>query len=101
MHTGIDIASRGGTPIHAAASGTVKFAGWYGGYGNYIIIDHGSGVETCYAHTSAIYVTAGQGVVQGQHIAAMGTTGNSSGNHLHFEVRVNGVYQNPQTYVFQ
>lgn len=100
MHTGIDIANAKGTNICAAAEGTVKFTGWYGGYGNLVILSHGNGIDTYYGHCDSILVTAGQVVTQGQLIAKMGTTGNSSGNHLHLEVRVNGVAQNPQTYVY-
>lgn len=99
-HTGLDIANTLGTNIYAAATGTVKYTGWFGGYGNLVIINHGSGVETYYGHCSSIVVTAGQQVQQGQLIALMGSTGNSSGSHLHLEVRVNGVAQNPQTYVY-
>lgn len=100
MHTGMDIANSLGTDICASAAGTVKFTGWYGGYGNLVIVTHGNGVETYYAHCQSILVTAGQAVSQGQLIAKMGSTGNSSGSHLHLEVRVNGVAQNPQTYVY-
>lgn len=100
MHTGMDIANAIGTNIYASAPGTVKFTGWYGGYGNLVIVTHGSGVDTYYAHCNTILVSAGQTVSQGQLIAKMGSTGNSSGSHLHLEVRVNGVAQNPQTYVY-
>lgn len=99
MHTGMDIANSQGTRITASAAGTVKFTGWYGGYGNLVILSHGNGVETYYAHCQSILVSAGQSISQGQAIALMGSTGNSSGPHCHFEVRVNGVAQNPQTYV--
>lgn len=100
MHTGMDIANAQGTNIYASADGTVKFTGWYGGYGNLVIVTHGNGIDTYYAHCNTILVTAGQQVTQGQLIAKMGSTGNSSGPHLHLEVRVNGVAQNPQTYVY-
>ncbi len=100
MHTGLDIANSLGTNICAAADGTVKFTGWYGGYGNLVIVTHGNGIDTYYGHCQSILVTAGQPVTQGQVIAKMGSTGNSSGSHLHLEVRVNGVAQNPQTYVY-
>ena len=101
FHTGLDIANSTGTTIKAAASGTVSFAGTTtSGYGKYIVINHGNGIETYYAHCSQLYVSAGQSVSAGQHIAAMGSTGNSTGPHLHFEVRVNGSCQNPQNYVF-
>lgn len=100
MHTGLDIANANGTNIYASAAGTVKFTGWYGGYGNLVILTHGNGVDTYYGHCTQILVSAGQTVSQGQLIAKMGNTGNSSGPHLHLEVRVNGVAQNPQTYVY-
>lgn len=100
-HKGLDIAAASGTPIYAAAGGTVVFSGWNsGGYGNMVLINHGNGISTLYAHCSSVSVTAGDTVSQGQYIAAVGTTGLSTGNHLHFEVRVNGVAQNPQNYVY-
>ena len=100
-HTGLDIANSTGTAIKAAASGVVEFAGTTtSGYGKYIVIGHGNGIETYYAHCSQLYVSAGQKVSAGETIAAMGSTGNSTGPHLHFEVRVNGSCQNPQNYVF-
>jgi len=100
IHKGLDIATSTGTSIGAAAGGTVTFSGWSGSYGNFVIIDHGNGIQTAYAHCSALYVSAGQYVSQGQSIAAVGSTGNSTGPHLHLEVRVNGVCQNPQNYVY-
>lgn len=99
-HTGLDIATSTGTPIVAAASGTVTFAGYKGSYGNMIVISHGNGVQTYYAHCSKLYVSAGTQVSQGQSIAAVGSTGNSTGPHLHLEVRLNGVAYNPQNYVY-
>ena len=99
-HTGLDIAASTGTPIAAAASGTVTFSGRQGSFGNMVVITHGNGVQTYYAHCSKIYVTAGTQVSQGQTIAAVGSTGNSTGPHLHLEVRVNGVAYNPQYYVY-
>ena len=99
-HTGLDIATSTGTPIKAAAGGTVTFSGPKGSYGNLVIISHGNGVQTYYAHCSALYVKAGDKVSQGDKIAAVGSTGNSTGPHLHLEVRVNGVAQNPQNYVY-
>ena len=99
-HTGLDIANSRGTPIKAAASGTVTFAGWKGSYGNLIVVSHGNGVQTYYAHCSALYATAGKTVSQGQTIAAVGSTGNSTGPHLHLEIRVNGVAYNPQRYLY-
>ena len=88
MHEGIDIAGSSGTPIHAAASGTVIVAGWSGGYGNLVVIDHGNGISTAYGHNSSLAVRVGQSVGQGSVIAGMGTTGHSTGVHCHFEVRV-------------
>lgn len=99
-HTGLDIGAPKGTPIKAAASGTVTFSGYSGGYGNKVVISHGNGIETVYAHCSKLLTSAGANVKQGDVIANVGTTGTSTGNHLHFEVRVNGVAQNPQNYVY-
>lgn len=99
-HTGLDIATSSGTPIAAAASGTVTFSGYKGSYGNMIVITHENGVQTYYGHCSKLYLTAGAQVSQGQTIAAVGSTGNSTGPHLHFEVRVNGIAYNPQNYVY-
>lgn len=98
MHEGVDIAAPTGTSIRAAASGTVIFAGWMGGYGNLTIIDHGNGLATAYGHQSAIYVGGGS-VSQGTVIGAVGSTGNSTGPHLHFEVRVNGSAVDPMGYL--
>lgn len=90
FHQGLDIAAPSGTTVTAAASGTVIMAQWYGGYGNYILIDHGGGYSTGYGHLSAIYVSSGQAVQRGQAIGAVGSTGQSTGPHLHFEVRIAG-----------
>ena len=90
FHQGLDIAAPMGTTVTAAAGGTVIMAQWYGGYGNYILIDHGGGYSTGYGHLSAIYVAAGQSVQRGQAIGAVGSTGQSTGPHLHFEVRIAG-----------
>ena len=99
-HTGLDIATSYGTPIKAAASGTVTYAGYHYSYGNLLIVTHANGVQTYYAHCSKLYASVGQTVSQGQTIAAVGSTGNSTGNHLHLEVRVNGRAQNPQNYLY-
>lgn len=97
FHEGIDIGVASGTPIGAAEAGRVIYAGWYGGYGNYILVDHGGGISTGYAHCSAIYVSVGQDVQRGQTIGAVGSTGYSTGPHLHFEVRINGKPVDPLT----
>lgn len=99
MHEGLDIAGGSGTPIAAAAAGTVIVAGANGGYGNLIVVDHGGGVSTAYAHLSSIAVSPGQRVGQGTVVGGMGTTGRSTGVHLHFEVRVNGSAVNPLGYL--
>ena len=99
-HTGLDIGAASGTPIKAAASGTVTFAGYKGSYGYMVVIQHNNEIETYYGHCSKLYVTAGQKVNQGDVIAAVGNTGNSTGPHLHLEIRVNGVAYNPQNYLY-
>ena len=99
LHAGIDIGVPYGTPIHAAASGTVVLAGWTGGYGNYTCIDHGGGMATCYAHQSSYAVSSGASVAQGQVIGYVGSTGHSFGAHLHFEVRINGTPVDPLGYL--
>jgi murein DD-endopeptidase MepM/ murein hydrolase activator NlpD len=98
LHAGIDIAVGYGTPIHAAASGTVIFSGWMGGYGNFVIIDHGGGMATAYGHQSSIAVGGGS-VSQGQVIGYVGCTGHCFGPHLHFEVRINGSPVDPLGYL--
>jgi murein DD-endopeptidase MepM/ murein hydrolase activator NlpD len=99
-HNGLDIANLKGTPIVAADSGFVTFAGWTDvGYGYLVVIDHRNGYETRYAHLQAFFVTAGQSVAKGTQIGAMGTTGNSSGPHVHFEIRNKGVRKNPEMYL--
>lgn len=97
-HDGVDIPAPGGTPIHAADSGVVVAAKYHYSLGNYIIINHGNGVQTYYLHTSAMYVSVGTKVNKGDVIAAVGTTGSSTGNHLDFRVNVNGSYVNPTSY---
>ena len=99
LHEGIDISAPSGTPIWAAAAGTVIYAGWLGGYGNLVVVDHGNGLATAYAHASTILVGVGQQVSQGETLSLVGSTGNSSGPHLHFEVRVNGVAVDPLLYL--
>ena len=101
MHKGLDIAAPYGTPVKAAATGTVTQAGWNsGGYGYLVVISHGNGVETYYGHCSSIAVTKGEQVSAGEVVSYVGSTGDSTGNHLHFEIRKNGVTQNPQNYVY-
>jgi murein DD-endopeptidase MepM/ murein hydrolase activator NlpD len=99
MHEGIDIAAPTGTPIAAAASGTVIYAGWMGGYGNLVVIDHGNGLATAYGHQSSIAAGNGTYVSQGQTIGYVGSTGHSTGPHVHFEVRVNGSPVDPLGYL--
>ncbi len=99
MHEGIDIGCAYGTPNRAAADGTVIYAGWLGGYGNLVVVDHGNGLSTAYAHASSLAVRVGQVVSQGQTVSLVGSTGNSSGPHLHFEVRVNGTAVDPLGYL--
>jgi murein DD-endopeptidase MepM/ murein hydrolase activator NlpD len=99
MHQGIDIGASTGTPIAAVSSGTVIVAGWNGGYGQLVVVDHGGGVSTAYAHMSAMSVSVGQSVGQGTILGAVGSTGNSTGPHLHFEVRINGAATDPLPYL--
>lgn len=99
FHAGVDFGASYGTTIHAADAGQVIFSGWYGGYGRTVIIDHGGGMTTLYAHASRLFVSVGQSVSQGQAIAAVGSTGFSTGPHLHFEVRRNGNPTNPMAYL--
>lgn len=100
-HTGLDIAATKGTPIKVVADGTVTFARYNGSYGYLVKVNHGNGVETWYAHTSKMYVTVGQEVKAGDVIALVGSTGNSTGPHLHFEIRINGEHLNPQNYLYK
>ncbi|MDX6516519.1 MAG: hypothetical protein QOH73_2185 [Gaiellaceae bacterium] len=99
MHEGIDIAVGTGTPIAAAAAGTVAYAGWESGYGNFVLIDHGNGLATAYGHQSRIAVSTGQSVSQGEVIGYVGCTGHCFGPHLHFEVRINGSAVDPLGYL--
>jgi len=98
-HKGIDIAAPRGTPVYAADGGTVTYSGWMSGYGYTIRIDHGNGYVTYYAHNSSLVAKVGQHVYKGQQIAKVGSTGNSTGNHCHFEIRYNGVAKNPLNYL--
>ncbi|MBR4122976.1 MAG: peptidoglycan DD-metalloendopeptidase family protein [Clostridia bacterium] len=98
-HKAIDLAANKGVAIFAAAAGTVESAGYKSDYGYNVVINHGNGIKTRYAHASALCVKAGQTVTQGQMIAAVGSTGYSTGNHLHFEVIVNGTRVNPAPYI--
>lgn len=100
-HTGIDIAANTGTPIYSCSKGTVEFTGWYYGYGNLVIVNHGNGIKTYYGHCSKIYVSVGDSVTKDTVIAAMGSTGNSTGPHLHLEIRRNGTVLNPQNYLYK
>lgn len=99
-HKGLDIAAKKGTSIKAAASGTIKFAGYKGSLGKLVIIDNGNSVQTYYGHCSEIYVEAGQKVEAGEAIAAVGSTGAATGPHLHFEIHINGIAVNPQNYLY-
>ena len=100
-HTGLDIAAPTGTEIKVISNGTVTFASWYGSYGYLVKVDHGNGVETWYAHTSKMYVTKGQKIKAGDTIALVGSTGNSTGAHLHLEIRIDGKHVNPQKYLYK
>ena len=99
-HTGLDLSAPYGTPIHPVSNGTVTFAGTRGSYGKLIIVSHGNGVETWYGHCSSINVSAGQSVTTSTTIGAVGSTGNSTGNHLHLEIRKDGTPLNPQNYLY-
>ena len=98
-HHAVDIACKMGTPIYAAEDGVVKTSGWATGYGKHIVINHGNGMQTLYGHFSRLYVRAGQAVNRGDVIGAMGSTGWSTGSHVHFEVRINGIKRNPLNYI--
>lgn len=99
MHQGIDYAVPNGTPIMAAEKGTVTYSGWESGYGNFVIIDHGDGIQSRYGHASKLLVKEGESVDQGQTIALVGSTGHSTGPHLHFEVMTQQKHRNPIAYV--
>jgi len=100
FHTGLDLAGASGSPVYAADGGTVSFAGWSGGYGKLIKINHGNGYVTYYAHLSSINVSNGKKVAKGEMIGRVGNTGNSTGPHLHFEIRLNGKTLNPANYIY-
>lgn len=100
FHTGLDLKATLNTDVVAAEGGTVIYAGWRGGYGKCIIVDHGGGYSTLYAHNNVLYASVGQQVSRGQVISGAGTTGYSTGVHLHFEVRVNGQHTNPTGYIY-
>ncbi len=99
MHYGLDMAAAPGTPVMAPADGVVSYVGYESGYGKIVAIDHGFGVRTRYAHNSQIYVELGQKIKRRDVISAVGTTGRSSGPHLHYEVRVNDVPVDPINYI--
>lgn len=99
FHSGIDFGAAKGSPIYAVDAGRVESAGERGGYGNAVVVQHKARISTLYGHASQLYVSTGQWVQRGQMIAAVGSTGLSTGPHLHFEVRVNGVAQNPRPYL--
>jgi murein DD-endopeptidase MepM/ murein hydrolase activator NlpD len=99
MHEGVDLAVSNGTPVVAAKAGVVIVAGWMGGYGNLVVVDHGGGISTAYGHNTSVTVGVGQQVAQGQLIAYSGSTGHSTGPHVHFEVRINGAAVDPMGYL--
>jgi murein DD-endopeptidase MepM/ murein hydrolase activator NlpD len=99
MHAGVDIAAITGTPVHATADGIVAFAGWSSGYGRLVVVDHGNGIETYYAHLSRLGVLEGQEVRRGEQIADSGSTGRVTAPHLHYEVRMGGAPMNPYHYL--
>jgi murein DD-endopeptidase MepM/ murein hydrolase activator NlpD len=101
MHEGMDVATSMGTPVRAPADGTVVFAGQEGGYGHVLVLDHGYGLKTRYGHLQRIDVKVGEKVKRGQFVAAVGNTGRSTGPHLHYEVRVNGVADNPRKFILE
>jgi murein DD-endopeptidase MepM/ murein hydrolase activator NlpD len=96
VHTGLDIAAVWGSPVLAASDGRVIYAGWFGGYGKIVVIDHGQGISTLYGHLSQWLVPSGNEVHRGQVIARVGNTGFSTGPHIHFEIRINGTPVDPE-----
>jgi murein DD-endopeptidase MepM/ murein hydrolase activator NlpD len=101
MHQGLDISTPHGHPILTPSDGTVVFNGTEGGYGKVLVVDHGYGVKTRYGHLSETFVRIGERVARGQKIAAVGNTGRSTGPHLHYEVRVNGIPENPRKFILE
>lgn len=99
LHAGIDFGAASGSPVKAADGGVVTFSGWKGGYGNAVIIDHGQGISTLYGHNSQLLVVVGQRINRGDIIALVGSTGLSTGPHIHFEVRENGISVDPAPYL--
>ena len=99
MHKGMDIANDLGAPIYAAMDGIITYSGWMEGYGKVIIIDHGNKIETVYGHCNVLRVEKGEKVSKGQRIGDVGSTGRSTGPHVHFEVKVNGVAEDPSKYI--
>jgi murein DD-endopeptidase MepM/ murein hydrolase activator NlpD len=99
MHTGVDISAPTGTPVRTTADGIVTFAGWYSGYGQMVVVDHGGGIETYYAHLSRYAVVEGQEVRRGEQVGAVGSTGRVTAPHLHYEVRLGGAPVNPHPYL--
>src|SRR6185312_1970008 len=98
FHKGVDISSVYGTPVRATADGIVVQAGWENGYGRMVCVDHSNAVQTCYAHLSQIFVHTGQSMRRGEYVGRVGTSGRSTAPHLHYEVRVGGIPQNPYRY---
>ena len=101
MHEGLDVANHPGTPVKATAFGTIKFAGRKPGYGRTVVIDHGYGLETWYGHNRVITVKKGDKVTRGDRIAQMGSSGRSTGPHVHYEVRVHGIPVDPLSYILE
>ena len=101
MHEGLDVGAPYGTPVHSPADGIVTFSGEKAGFGKFVQVDHGYGIETIYAHNQSLTVRAGQKVKRGALLAAVGNTGHSTGPHLHYEVRVNGIAVDPLYFILE
>jgi murein DD-endopeptidase MepM/ murein hydrolase activator NlpD len=99
LHAGVDIAAEPGTPVRAPADGTVIFSGYKEGYGKVVVIDHGYGIQTVFGHNSKLFVTQGEHLKRGEKISEVGSTGRSTGPHLHYEIRKNGIPINPLTFI--